>query len=49
MGFTPQQVDAMSFWQFMSSWDGYCQFHGHKSKAEAMSDEEFDDMLERLG
>jgi len=27
MGFTPQQVDAMSMWQFMAALDGYAKHH----------------------
>lgn len=28
MGFTPQQVDAMSMWQFMAAIEGYAKANG---------------------
>jgi hypothetical protein len=46
MGFTPQQVDACSFWQFAACIEG---FNKANSPAEttAPSNAEFDDMLAR--
>lgn len=49
MGYTPREIDDLSLWQFAAAWDGFCAFHGAKPKAAAMSDDEFDDMIMRLG
>lgn len=38
MGFTPQQVDAMSMWQFMAAANGYAKSNGAEDK-EKPSDE----------
>ena len=38
MGFTPQQVDAMSMWQFMAATNGYAKSNGAEDK-EKPSDE----------
>lgn len=41
MGFTPQQVNAMSPWQWAAAADGYATAHGDK-KAMGMTVTEFD-------
>lgn len=41
MGFTPQQVDAMSLWQFTACADGYAAAHGTKESVQPPTDEEF--------
>lgn len=40
MGFTPQQVGAMSFWQFMACADGFAR--AHQPDGPAASDEDLD-------
>ncbi|QWY83571.1 tail tube protein [Rhizobium phage RHph_X2_26] len=43
MGFTPDQVNNMSIWQFVAAWDGYAKHHsGDKQK---MSDKESDELF----
>lgn len=34
MGFTPQQVKEMTFWEFACAWEGFKHFNGVKSKEE---------------
>lgn len=42
MGFTPQQVNAMSPWEYAAVVDGYVEAHADpKDRAQMMSDEEF--------
>lgn len=41
MGFTPQQVDAMSLWQFTACADGYTATHGDGAKPQPPTDAEF--------
>lgn len=51
MGFTPQQVGAMSWWQFLACADGYALKNGGKPKLEPPSDEKFlawADMVRKL-
>jgi hypothetical protein len=45
MGFTPQQVNDMSMWQFMAAFDGYARANGAKDK---MSNAEADDLWKWL-
>ncbi len=45
MGFTPQDVDAMSMWQFMAALDGYSKAHDPKAKGK-LNDAERDDLWE---
>lgn len=40
MGFTPQQVGAMSLWQFTAAVDGYARAHG----GGGMDDKTFDEL-----
>ncbi len=49
MGFTPEQVDRMSLWQFVACLDGWKAANGVEEKPEPPSAEEFRDMVERLG
>lgn len=48
MGFTPQQVGAMSFWQFAACVDGYNLANGGEETIEPPTREEYDDLLRRL-
>lgn len=41
MGFTAQEVDAMSPWQFAACADGFAKANGAEDKPEPPSDEEF--------
>ena len=41
MGFTPQQVERMSLWQFSAAIAGYAKAQGGEEKTEAPTDEEF--------
>lgn len=41
MGYSPQQVDAMSYWQFIACSDGYAKVHGTKEHVDPPSDDEF--------
>lgn len=47
MGFTPQQVDRMTLWQFMACLDGYNAAHGGKKKSAGGDVEEHE--LRELG
>jgi hypothetical protein len=47
LGFTPQQVDEMSFWQLGACVDGYNEAHGGELHFQPMSDEEFDELVKR--
>jgi hypothetical protein len=47
MGFAPQQVDAMTLWQFASCIDGWNDAHG-EDVVEAPSDDEYEDIIARL-
>lgn len=42
MGFSPQQVRAMSLWQYMAAVDGYARAHG--SGGAGMDDKTFDEL-----
>lgn len=42
MGFTPQQINAMSMWQFAAALDGYVKANG--GGEEKMSNAEADDL-----
>ncbi|MDW9473609.1 MULTISPECIES: hypothetical protein [Sinorhizobium] len=46
MGFTPQQVNAMSMWQFAAAFDGYVKANG--GGEEKMSNAEADDLWKWL-
>lgn len=46
LGFTPQQVDACSFWQFSACVEGYNKAN-NPDEPQAPSNAEFDDMLAR--
>ncbi len=50
MGWTPQQVDACSLWQFAAAVDGWNAANGgDEAMPEPPTPEEFHDMIERLG
>jgi hypothetical protein len=49
MGFTPQQVDAMSLWQFGACIDGWNRSQGGDEDVDPPTAEEFEDMVRRLG
>ena len=46
MGFTPQQVDAMSMWEFGACSTGYAEAHGmsDKPKGEGMTEDRMRDL-----
>lgn len=46
MGFTPQQVNSMSMWQFMATVEGYAKANG--ADESKMSDKEADHLFEWL-
>lgn len=48
MGFTPQQVDRMTFAQFACAASGWSRAHGGKAETTYPSDEEFEDAIARL-
>ena len=41
MGFTPQEVERMSLWQYSAAIAGYAKAQGGEEKTEAPTDEEF--------
>lgn len=41
IGWTPQQVDDMSLWQFRAAAEGYREAHAPAGKAQSLTDEEF--------
>ncbi len=45
MGFSPQQVDDMSVWQFMSAWSGFVKANDPKA-GEALSEDEAQELFE---
>jgi hypothetical protein len=47
MGFTPQQVNEMSIWQFMSALDGYSKANSAEGD-KSLSDSEKDELWEWL-
>lgn len=46
MGFTPQEVNAMTIWQFVAAWEGYAKHHSGAD--EKMSDKESAELFEWL-
>lgn len=46
MGFSPQEVNAMSVWQFMAAVDGYVKAHSQEDGT--LSEKEKDDVWEWL-
>lgn len=49
MNMTPQQIDAMSLWQFAAMSSGFAQFHGAEEQLAYPTDDEYDDMVRRHG
>lgn len=47
MGFTPQQIDRMSVFQYLAALDGFVEAHGG-DKANALSGDEADDLWQWL-
>jgi len=45
MGFSPDQVDSMSLWEYAACVDGHRHFHGAEDEAEPPS---YDDHLKML-
>lgn len=45
MGFSPQQVDQMSMWQFYAALNGHIELNTPKSK-EKLSEDELDDLAD---
>lgn len=45
IGWTPQQVDAMSLWEFTAAVSGWIKANAPEEKPEAPSDAEFDAMV----
>lgn len=48
MHYTPQQVDAMSLWEFAACVDGFVKANGGTEEATAPSPEEHLAMLEKM-
>lgn len=48
MGFTPQQVDEMSLWQFACAVGGYAEAHGAEPAVTYPSDAEFAEALRHI-
>lgn len=48
LGFSPQQVDAMSMWQFMAAVEGYAAAHNPK-KPGSLSESDKDELAAWLG
>lgn len=48
MGFTPQQIDGMSMWQFMAAAEGFARANDPKV-AERLTEGEKDDLAAWLG
>ena len=48
LGFSPQQVDAMSMWQFMAAVEGYAEAQNPK-KQDRLSTEDKDELAAWLG
>lgn len=46
IGWTPQQVDEMSLWQFRAAAEGYREAHAPDGAARGLSDEEFRSLAE---
>jgi len=46
MGFTPQQIDDMSLWQFMATLEGWRVANGAEPRIEPPSEDEFEAWLE---
>jgi hypothetical protein len=49
MGFAPQQVDAMSLWQFAACVEGWNRANGGEDEVEPPTAEEYEDLVRRLG
>lgn len=47
MGFAPEQVRRMSFWEFAMLWEGYEEANS-VSKTDAPTESDMDDQIERL-
>ena len=47
MGFTPQQVNAMTFWELHCAGQGWMRANGVAPKVSAPSDEEFEAAIAR--
>ena len=47
MGFSPDQVRAMSFWEFAMLWEDFVEEHSDGS-VQAPSEDELDDQIRRL-
>lgn len=48
VGYTPQDVRAMSLWQFQAAMTGYAKANGADDKGDAPSDDEFFKAAESL-
>lgn len=48
MRYTPQQIDAMSLWEFAACVDGFVRSKGVKEDAAAPSAEEHEAMLKKM-
>jgi hypothetical protein len=49
MGFTPNEIDGMSIWEFTAAVDGYSKANGGGQDTDAPSYEEHLEMVKRLG
>jgi hypothetical protein len=49
MGFTPRQVDEMSFWEFLATRDGWLEANCPPDDKSPPTPEEHDAMLEKYG
>lgn len=46
MGFTPQQVDLMSMWEFEVCFDGYAAANGIKPSGPKVTDEQYQALVD---
>lgn len=49
MGFTPRQVDEMSLWELTACADGYAKANGASTKAEALGEDEHEELMRKYG
>jgi hypothetical protein len=49
MGFTPTQIDAMSFWEFLATRDGFIEANSVSDKLAPPTPEQHDAMVEKYG
>jgi hypothetical protein len=47
VGFAPEQINRMTFWEFASAMNGWARANGVKPKVQPPTDEEFEDAVAR--